>query len=70
MHVLYYSGNFSVSLKLLPNKKFGEGLPWRSSGWDFVFQCSGCGLIPGQGAKISHAAEQMSPCATTTEPAL
>ena len=26
------------------------------------------GLIPGQGTKSPHAAEQLSPCATTTEP--
>ena len=25
------------------------------------------GLIPGQGTKIPHATEQLSPCATTTE---
>ena len=28
------------------------------------------GLIPGQGTKIPHAAGQLSPCATTTEPVL
>ena len=27
------------------------------------------GLIPGQGTKIPHAAGQLSPCATTREPA-
>ena len=26
-------------------------------------------LIPGKGAKIPHAEGQLSPCATTTEPA-
>ena len=26
------------------------------------------GSIPGQGTKIPHAAGQLSPCATTTEP--
>ena len=26
------------------------------------------GLIPGWGTKIPHAAGQLSPCATTTEP--
>ena len=32
--------------------------------------CNGedTGSIPGQGAKIPHAAEQPSPCATNTEP--
>ena len=28
------------------------------------------GSIPGLGAKIPHATEQLSPCATTTEPVL
>ena len=28
------------------------------------------GSIPGLGAKIPHATEQLSPCATITEPAL
>ena len=27
------------------------------------------GLIPGQGTKIPHAVGQLSPCATTREPA-
>ena len=27
------------------------------------------GSIPGQGTRIPHASEQLSPCATTTEPA-
>ena len=26
------------------------------------------GLIPGQGTKIQHATEQLSPCTATTEP--
>ena len=47
--------------------------------WDFpdspvvkslCFQCEGTGLIPGQGTKIPHAVEQLSPRAVTTEPAL
>ena len=28
------------------------------------------GSIPGRGTKIPHAAEQLSPCATSTEPVL
>ena len=44
--------------------------------WDFLvgpvvessFQCRGCDSVPGQGTKITHAAEQPSLCATTTEP--
>ena len=40
---------------------------WRS-GWESACQCRGHGFEPWSG-KIPHAAEQLSPCATTTEPA-
>ena len=39
------------------NKRSYQGLSWWSSG-----------LIPGQGTKIPHAAEQINPHTTTTEP--
>ena len=39
------------------NKRSYQGLTWWSSGF-----------IPGQGTKIPHAAEQINPPATTTEP--
>ena len=46
-----------------------QGLPWWSSGKESALQCMGCtGLIPGQGIKIPHAAGQLSPRTTTTEP--
>ena len=52
-------------------KKFDceEGPPWGRSGWESACQCRGHGFEPWSG-KIPHAAEQLSPCATTTEPAL
>ena len=44
------------------------GLPWWRSGWESACQCRGHGFEPWSGG-IPHAAEQLSPCATTTEPA-
>ena len=46
-----------------------RGLPWWRSGWESAFQCRGHGFEPWSG-KITHAAEQLSPYATTTELAL
>ena len=43
------------------------GLPWWRSGEESACQCEGHGFEPWSG-KIPHAAEQLSPCATTTEP--
>ena len=45
------------------------GLPWWHSGYKSACQCRGHGFEPGSG-KIPRAAEQLGPCATTTEPAL
>ena len=50
-------------------KTVGEGLPWWHNGEEFSCQCRGHGFEPWSG-KIPHAAEQLSPCATTTEPVL
>ena len=44
------------------------GLPWWRSGWESACQCRGHGFEPWSG-KIPHAAEQLGPWATTTEPA-
>ena len=44
------------------------GLPWWRSGWESACQCRGHGFEPWSG-KISHAAEQLGPWATITEPA-
>ena len=44
-------------------------LPWWRSGWESTCQRRGHGFESWSG-KVPHAAEQLSPCATTTEPAL
>ena len=44
-----------------------QELPWRSSGHKPACQCRGLWSDPWSG-KIPHAAEQLSPCATTAEP--
>ena len=49
-------------------KKLKIGLPWWHSGWESAYQCRGHGFEPWSG-KIPHAAEQLSPWATITEPA-
>ena len=49
-------------------KKWKIGLPWWRSGWDSACQCRGHGFEPWSG-KIPHAAEQLGPWATITEPA-
>ena len=48
-------------------KKKGSGLPWWCRGWDSTCQCRRHGFDPWSG-KIPHAAEQLSLCATITEP--
>ena len=48
-------------------KKILQGLPWWHSGLESACQCRGHGFEPWSG-KIPHAAEQLSPCTTTTEP--
>ena len=51
------------------SKYFRDRLPWWRSGKESACQCRGHGFEPWS-RKISHAAEQLSPCATTTEPVL
>ena len=46
-----------------------HGLPWWRSGKESACQGRGHGFEPWFG-KIPHAVEQLSPCTTTTEPAL
>ena len=50
-------------------KMKNRGLPWWRSGWESACQCRGHGFKPWSG-KISHAAEQLGPWDTRTEPAL
>ena len=54
--------------KLHDTQKWELGLPWWHSGWESACQCRGHGFDPWSG-KIPHAAEQLGPWATTTEPA-
>ena len=49
-------------------KKREMGLPWWRSGWESACQCRARGFEPWSG-KIPHAAEQLGPWATITEPA-
>ena len=51
-----------------PRQKVGWGLRWWRSGWESACQCRGHGFEPWSG-RIPHAAEQLGPWATTTEPA-
>ena len=52
----------------LMQQKWPSGLPWWRSGWESACQCRGHRFEPWSG-KIPHAAEQLGPWATTTEPA-
>ena len=51
-----------------PIKSRLVGLPWWRSGWESACQYRGHGFDPWSG-RIPHAAEQLGPWATTTEPA-
>ena len=44
------------------------GIPWWRTGWESACQCRGHEFEPWSG-KIPHAAEQLGPWATITEPA-
>ena len=58
----------SETSKIFIRKKRSTGLPWWRSGWESACQCRGHGFEPWSG-KTPHAAEQLGPWATTTEPA-
>ena len=58
----------SSSSKRKNQKIQGQGLPWWCSGWESACQCRGHGFEPWSG-RIPHAAEQLGPWATITEPA-
>ena len=45
------------------------GLPWWLNGKESACQCRRHGFDPWSG-KIPHTSEELSPCATTTEPVL
>ena len=56
-------------LVMVTLKKKNPGLPQWLSGKGSACQCRRHGFDPRSG-KISHAAKQLSPCATTTKPVL
>ena len=49
--------------------KSTTGFPWWYSGWESAFHCRGH-RFDLWSMKILHAAEQLSPCTTTTEPSV
>ena len=67
--ILYSSREHApyCSLPYLVIKTRKQGRPWWCSGWESTCQCRGHEFDPWSG-KIPHAAEQLSPCTTTTEP--
>ena len=68
---LLFNLNSSPTKKNIPKQnrtKTSFGLPCWRSGWESACQCRGHGFEPWSG-KIPHAAEQLGPWATTTEPA-
>ena len=65
---LYLPLNFAMNLKLLHKIKSG-GLPRWHSGWESACQRRVHGFKPWS-RKIPYAREQLSSCATTTEPVL
>ena len=58
----------SLSKSLLSCSLKTVGLPWWRSGWESACQCRGHGFEPWSG-RIPHAAEQLGPWTTITEPA-
>ena len=58
-----------TSMLRMRNRKTNRvGLPWWRGGWESACQCRGHGFEPWS-RKIPHAAEQLGPWATITEPA-
>ena len=68
--IIYTEGSVNIVdpyHTLCCNYKQSTGLPWWLSGKESACQCRGHGFDPWP-RKIPHAAEQLSPCTTTTEP--
>ena len=63
VHLMLYEFHFNLE------KERERELPWWLSGEEFIYQCRGHRFDPCSG-KIPHAAGQLSPCITTTEPVL
>ena len=56
-----------LTIREIQIKTTMRGLPWWRGGWESACQCRGHGFEPWSG-KITHAAEQLGPWVTTTEP--
>ena len=72
LNITNHQGNANQNLipvRMGVIKKTKEGLPWWHSGQESACQCRGHEFKPWS-RKIPHVTEQLSPCATTTEPAL
>ena len=75
-NLIFLTHSFSLAIRgsrIWPNMESfiengSEGLPWWGSGWESACQGRGRGFEPWSG-KIPHAAEQLGPWATITEPA-
>ena len=66
--IFYKETAIFVSQLVCSIKDTNAGLPWWRSGWESACQCRGHGFEHWSG-KIPHAAEQLGPWATITEPA-
>ena len=66
VHGIFVMGDI-ISTSFLIVKPHSWGFPWWCSGWESACRCRGHGFYPWS-RKIPHASEQLSPCATTTEP--
>ena len=65
----FFSYYIQMALFIICNFFKLKRVPWWRSGWESACQCRGHGFEPWSG-KIPQTAEQLGPCATTTEPAL
>ena len=65
---LVYDMCLQLTILYCTLKNMLRGFPWWCSGWESACQCRAHGFEPWSG-KIPHAAEQLGPWATTTEPA-
>ena len=62
-------GEKVASYKMFNSNHKKAGLPWWFSDWESTCQCKGHGFNSWS-RKIPHDMQQLSPCATITEPVL
>ena len=71
LYLAIYSYTYLIGINehiILFSNCIPRGLPWWHSGWESACRCRGHGFEPWSG-KIPHAAEQLGPWTTVTEPA-